>query len=160
MTDDILADGARLLDTMERSEFARAQARIATAPLDLTARDLRLLKTYGGAPLETQAYEARRLAQLEIVRSCGGHQDPSLQTKAAPAALPPDDSLTWTEYVAKHGHKTMTFACAAGMVDVLMERMAAMNEKNVERNKRLDALENRVLELEAQRSAVGHVESR
>ena len=165
MTDDVLGDGARLLDAMNRAEFERAKAKITTAPLDLAARDFELLETYGGEPLLTKAYEARRLAQLEVVRQCGGSHSNTSPNRVRPAQQAkgietPDDTLTWKEYVAKHGHKKITLAVTDALINVYQKQLDEMNERNKERNARLDALENRVLELEASIAAVSHVEPR
>lgn len=175
MSDDILGDGARLLDTLNRAEFERARAKITTAPLTLTDHDFVVLHNHGDEGAAAKAYEARRAAQLALVtKSAETEKSAAADFSSAPAAVPSQkgsavsfssDELTWEQQVAKHGHKTMTFAAVAGMIDVVFDVLKNQKAKIDTLKAALDtlqqqnkALSDRVLELEAQRAAVTHAD--
>jgi hypothetical protein len=131
-----------------------ARAKMASAPLTLTDHDFVVLHNYGDEGEDARAYEARRQAQLAIVAQ---HTQP-METKSA-KALDHKDAL-----LRKHGHKPVTWKHLTTVMDTrddaLVTFLKDMNAKNVGRNQRLDALEQRcealsmrVLELEARDAA-------
>lgn len=130
-------------------------------PAALTDDDLIILTYFGGE----QSADSARTRRAQALTPPSTIPDPvpaaaPVMTKKleAPAAVSADDGLTWEEYVAKHGRTTMTLvmtdALINSVVDVFKKQWHEMNERTKERNARLDALENRVLELEAARAAV------
>jgi hypothetical protein len=150
MTDDVLGDGARLLDAMNRAEFERAKAKIGTAPIDLTDRDFQLLKAYGGDQLEGEAWEAQRLA----VRALLPPAPAPTSTKSVKAPKAPPETIA--EFVERYGHKTVTYKALAGQWDVFTDVLKHHKEKIDTLTEQNKTLSDRVLELEAQRAAVGH----
>jgi hypothetical protein len=183
-TRDILSDGARLLDSLtptgatsadviryDPAVYERAYTRLKRAPLDLDAADFAQLEIIS-PDLVTRAWKARRLAQLAVVRQCGGSHDSTpqsapLETKAAPA-----EALTWDEHVAKHGNLPLRLKDLAVVVDelfaVLKTHKAKISDGLMQSKGRFESLaarlaalelaneelQARVLELEAQRAAV------
>jgi hypothetical protein len=136
MNDDVLLHGEQLLHALHQKDCERARANMASAPLTLTDHDFVVLHNYGDEGEDARAYEARRQAQLAIVAQ---HTQP-METKR--------EAL-----LRKHGHKPVTWKQLTTVMDkdaeTLVTFLKDMNQKNIERNQRLDALENRVLELEA-----------
>jgi hypothetical protein len=137
--------------------YALAQQRAKSAPLELTEHDFDQLATISTRQ-ETEAREAQKQAQLAIVQANAAKSAP-LQTKAAPAA--PE---TMEEFLARYGTKHVSYQTLYEATGALLEKWAEMNERNKERNRRLDALEQsnaelsaRILELEAQRAAKSDV---
>jgi hypothetical protein len=64
-------------------------------------------------------------------------------------------------FLKTHGKQAATYNDLSGLFDTLMEKWAEMNERNVERNARLDALEKDVAALKArplQKWAGVHIE--
>ena len=165
--DDILGDGARLLDSMtptgaksadviryDPAAYERAYTRLKRAPLELDAADFAQLEIID-PDFVTQAWEARRLAQLEIVRQCGGSygstaQSAPLEVKAAPA--PAREELSWDEHVAKHGNRPMKVKDGAVIrrcaVRVLKTHKTKINDGLMQSKGRFETLEARLAALE------------
>ena len=70
----------------------------------------------------------------------------AIATKSQAVETPPD---TWDAFVEQHPREKVSFA----VFNILQKFVGAMNEKNIERNRRLDELEARCLELEAANAA-------
>jgi hypothetical protein len=153
MTDDILGDGARLLDAMNRSELVRARTKAATAPLTLTDGDFVTLHNHGAEGEAAGAWQARQAAQPAIVHQ---HQPAPLVTKNAETArakslttkLSPDQ---FADVVVESIKGALESPKVKGRFETLERRVSALELANEE-------LKARVLELEAHRAAVGHVE--
>jgi hypothetical protein len=123
--DDILGDGARLLDAMTRSEYERASAKITAAPLELTDHDFVTLTNFGSKGEASRAWEARRLAQLALVRASGGSY--ASTTPAAPldtktAADPQTDGdRAWDAFVKSHGAKPVIWPAFGDAVNQIFD---------------------------------------
>jgi hypothetical protein len=126
----------------DKTKFELAHARLRLAPIELSETDLEQLATVDPA-LETKGREAKREAQLAIVRQ---HTAPPLQTKSIKAA-PPE---TLDEFVGRYGTKTVTWA---GLTKVLSETDAVLVKAITALKQRCETLEARVLELEASAAA-------
>jgi hypothetical protein len=123
---------------LDQTAFELAYARLTSAPLELTPRDFEQLEIVSPG-LVTAAQQAQAFARQEKSRL-------ALQVKSAtpkkPRLLTQKDLETWiVDALAEHWLKPFT------------EKMQALEQANKD-------LQNRVLELEAQRAAdaVDHVE--
>ena len=99
MSDDVLADGERLLETLHRKDCERARARITSAPLTLTDHDFVVLTNYGGEGEAARAYKARQQAQLAIVHK----HTPAVETKGVEPAAPADMEAFLKKYGPQAG---------------------------------------------------------
>jgi hypothetical protein len=150
---DILGDGERLLDKLNRQDCERARTKITSAPLTLTDHDFVLLHNYGGEGEAAKAYEARRLAQLAIVRE---HQPAPLATKGdAKPAAPPATSAEWLQ---RWGKKPVTYKQLSRELDDLIDVLKSHKAKLDTLTQENTELRGRVLELEASEAAARTVE--
>jgi len=129
---------------LDKDALAVALHRKDHAPLELTPRDFDQLAII--APeLETAAREAQRQAQLAIVAQ---HRTKADDDAADPikVALMSEELLL---YLKKHGKQSATLKDLSLTYEMLLADWLKMNAKNIERNKRLDALERELTALKA-----------
>jgi hypothetical protein len=136
----------------DKAVFERAHVRMKTAPLELTEADFDQLGIVSPG-LQTEAYEARRLAQLALVPPV---PDPPLVTKAADLGPAPDDVA---EFLKTHGSEAVTWTGLDEVVNILIEMSKGLKGRIDTLEQTNTALQSRVLELEAQAAARSAVEA-
>jgi hypothetical protein len=149
MTDDE-RDAALRFD---QAIYEEACGLASSSPLDLNEAhfdQLAIISKHSAA----RAREARRQAQLDIVTKAATAPAP----RTSPAAPAPPETME--AFLQKHGKEPATYRAlydaAAALLEIskaLKTKWDEMNERNKERNARLDALEARLLELEATAAA-------
>lgn len=140
MNDDLESNAMRF----DPKAYALAQERMKSAPIELTEQDFDQLAIVSKR-LETDALEAKRLAQLALVQPA-----PAIVTKsAAPETI--------DEWVRKHGTKPITGAMLVEVFNVLTKGILAQKSRADTLEQANKDLQARVLELEAQR-AIAHVD--
>jgi hypothetical protein len=134
--------------------YAVAHERMKSAPLDLTDRDFEQLEIVSHA-MATEAHRAKGLAILAAAQQPAPDAPKRGQQLRAYFDTTSDD-----ETIAEHCARAPISATPLAYFGKLLAFATDMNAKNIERNTRLDALEQRIkeqdariLELEAQAAA-------